>query len=321
MKLNDELEPKAAEETAAEAVETTEDAAAEAVDVTAESPAEETAVPEDTPAEDEEADDAGDPADECDKTDDAEAENTPESDEKPAKEKKPFILQTPVIISIAIVLLALIGYFVYSAFFFHTPKGAIWMTDEDGSVYYFEFLDDGTFITTRGSIEECIPYILTTEEGEDTIIFQYPDGESHLNYTISGARILGNQEMTLSNSYGTYSADLKQVKEKINPIELPTEFKADEALLGEWELSLGSAVISVTFNEDGSMIYKTAYDTYGYSQAYNGTYTIENGQVSFTYCTDEPVVELLDYEVDGNNLYFLNMPFVRAGSDASADEK
>ena len=336
MNQNEELERKAPEESAADTASEPVEAVAEENTGAITEPAVNTEAPEQAPSEEQSAEDAADAQpEEAADGDPAAAEEAAGSDEPAAgeaqdqdasaepaddsldaesvqpKKKKPFILQTPVIISIGIVLLALIGYFVYSAFFLHTPQNALWMVEQDGVTYYFEFLDDGTFVSTRGTIVECIPYVTSSDGDKDTITFQYPDAESQLNYTITGAPISRDQTMTLFNDDGTYTMTLTQVTEKISPLELPTEFTPDEALLGEWELSFNGTVISVTFNADGSMTYMTSNSIYHYSQAYNGTYTLDNGQVSFTYCASEPVTELLEYQVDGDDLTFLNMPFTR----------
>lgn len=310
MSHNEELETKAAEETAEEITAVEPEASAEAE------------VSSDVPEKAEDITDATvEAADESvNDSELAESDECAPAEDQP-KKKKPFILQAPVIISCGIVILALIGYFVFSAFFFHTPKGAIWMTESNGSKYFFEFSEDGTVTTTRGTIDETIPYSLTTVDGNDMLVFHYPDGDSQLIYSITGARILSNQEMTLTNEAGTYSTVLTQVKEVENPLELPADFEADRALLGEWYLSFNGTVITVTFNDDGSMCYRTENSIYNYSQSYHGTYTVDKGQVSFTYCSTEPVVELLDYQVSGDSLYFLNMPFTRAGSDSTPDEQ
>lgn len=315
MKKQEDFEPNTPEEISSQtpaepAAESAEGEAVEAVEAPAEdAPQAVTVESAEEPAEDS-ADTAQDGEEAASDTDDS-------ADEK--GKKKPFILQTPVIISCGIVLLALIGYLIFSLLFLRSPLDTVWMLDDGDSVYYFEFTSDGDFTTTRGTIQESIPYTMDNVDGTDTVIFHYPDGDTSLRYTVTGARALGNQEMTLYNDAGTYRRTLTQVKAIENPLELPADFTPDESLLGEWELEFGGTLLTVSFSADGSMEYKTVNNTYHYSQVYRGTYTVSDGQVSFTYCSVEPIVELLEYEVKGDTLYFLSMPFTRPGA-ATPDE-
>ena len=53
---------------------------------------------------------------------------------------------------------------------------------------------------------------------------------------------------------------------------------------------------------------------------YNGTYTIDNGSINFTYYVGESIVQPIEYSVDGDVLTFMGMQFTRVGSDATVDE-
>ena len=49
---------------------------------------------------------------------------------------------------------------------------------------------------------------------------------------------------------------------------------------------------------------------------YNGTYTLEDGKINFTYVISENVTAPGEYSVDGDVLNFMGYSFVREGSDA-----
>ena len=239
--------------------------------------------------------------------------------EEPKKKKKPFI-QVPVIISLCIVVLALIGYFTFTSFFLREPEGVTWMTTYDEVPYYFEFKDGGVVKAHVGSIEITGDYEKFNNDGESSIIVNAEVGEfysgSTATYSITGSRILNNQEFNIK-----YSDDnqftLTQTSGWQYPLELPSEFVPDEKLFGEWVFTYyGYEYCRVTFNSDGSM--KIDYSQNGV--AYNGVYTVEDGKVNFTFYIGESVVQPIEYTVDGDVLNFMGMNFVRVGSKATVDE-
>ena len=276
-------------------------------------------------------------AEEENKKDDAEAAaaedvSPAETSEEPAEQKKkkkaPFI-QIPVIISIGIVLVALIGYFVYSSFFMHKIEGIIWSLEEGDMTYYLEFSEDGICKLTYGAVEETCHYENSNVSGENAVClaydFMYLYAGYDVKYEITGSRILGNQEITFSYGEDTLEFTMKEVKEKVKPLELPTDFKADEGLLGEWSNSHTDGIEEyLRFNDDGSMenglIVGSAEDKSYHTLNYYGTYTVTDGTINFTYYIDHSDVVLIDYKLDGDHLTFNNYEFVRVKNDATPDE-
>ena len=271
-------------------------------------------------------------AEEETKKDDAEDESPAETSEEPAEQKKkkkaPFI-QIPVIISIGIVLVALIGYFVYSSFFMHKIEGIIWSLEEGDMTYYLEFSEDGICKLTYGAVEETCHYENSNVSGENAVClaydFMYLYAGYDVKYEITGSRILGNQEITFSYGEDTLEFTMKEVKEKVKPLELPTDFNADEGLLGEWSNSHTDGIEEyLRFNEDGSMenglIVGSAEDKSYHTLNYYGTYTVTDGTINFTYYIDHSDVVLIDYKLDGDHLTFNNYEFVRVKNDATPDE-
>lgn len=247
-----------------------------------------------------------------------------------AKKKKPFILQTPVIISLGIVLLALIGYLVYSLFFLHIPQGVIWTADyenDDGTTvtYYFEFDEDGTFKTTVGSIELLGCYKEYSNEDGKSMAFYYNICDFiagyEAKYTITGSRVLHNQEITFTYGDDVFSFTLHEATDKSSPLELPTEFTPDEDLLGEWYFSYYGVDNYLTFNDDGTMQMKFISGTGEnmYTEIDNGTYTIDGSSINFTCYVAQPSVRLYDYEVNGDKLTYAGMTFDRV-TEATPDE-
>ena len=241
------------------------------------------------------------------------------ADDAPEKKKGPFI-QIPVIISLVIVILALLGYFTFTSFFLREPEGISWSKDYDGITYYFEFKDDGVFKSYVGSVELTGTYEKSSDEEGNYLTVSADAGDFYANekaaYEITGSRILGDQVLKISYGEG-YEAEFTQSKGFESPLELPEGFAPDEQLTGSWCFSYyGYEYCVVTFNADGSM--KIDYPLNGV--AYNGTYTIENGSVNFTYYVGESIVQPIEYKVDGDVLTFMGMQFVRDGSNATVDE-
>ena len=241
--------------------------------------------------------------------------------EEDAKKKGPFI-QIPVIISICIVLLALIGYFVFTSFFLRVPQGVTWSKDYDGTTYYFEFRDNNVFKAYVGSVELTSAYQNRDYEGENYLIVSADAGDFYSNqaakYTITGSRILNNQELTISydeSDENTFT--FTQTAGRENPLTLPEGFEPDEDLLGSWSFSYyGYEYCIVTFNADGSM--KIDYTQNGVT--YNGTYTIQDGSVNFTYYVQDYIAQPIEYKVEGNKLIFMEMEFTRVTDEATPDE-
>ena len=264
-----------------------------------------------------------------------------ENKEKEKKPKKKRILQTPVIISICLVLAVLLTYFVYISFFLREPEGVVWtvdipLIDSEGntieSTYYFEFDNDNNFSAYMGSIEIQGKYNKekNTDKGNlltvnsNAVIFE---AKTPVEYEVTGSRILNNQELhilgTDENGDKTTVFTLKQSKCELPSVELPDNFKADEKLLGEWvAMDMGTEIYRVNFNDNGSMTLKFIDEYSSYIQTYNGSYTIEDGIVNFTfYTTSSNIATPLEYSfINDDTLFFFGAYFVRADSMATVDE-
>ena len=328
--MNENTNPEVTNEEAAEATAAAEETAQtveETVDV-----AEETAEAVDetvTEAENEASVDEAVSADDTAASENTlEETETPESAETVAVEEQPKkkkgFLQIPVIISICIVVAALLGYFIFTAFFLKEPEGVTWMTEMDGTPYYFEFKNDGVFSAYVGSVEINSTYQKAKTEDGNTLTVGanvgYFYGNAPATYTITGSRILGNQK--LSCSYGEeYSFELSQGKREKAPLDLPKDFTPDKDLLGTWVFKYyGYDIFKVTFNDDGSMALEQVQD----GVKYNGIYTLEDSTVNFTYYVADNQVTQLDYKVDGDSLTFMGYNFVREGSalaEATPDQQ
>lgn len=297
--MNENITPDVNEEEVADAVTSAEEAVEETVDETEEaviSTEEETPLSEETETEPE-----------------AEAEDNAVADDKPAKKKR--MLQIPVIISLCIVVAALLGYFVFTAFFLKEPEGVTWLSEIEETPYYFEFNNDGTYKAYVGSVEINGTFQKSKSDEGDTLTVGSNIGNFYASvpatYTISGSRLLGNQ--TLDCSYGEgYDFTLTQAKREKVDLDLPEDFTPDENLIGSWVFKYyGYDIFRVTFNEDGSMSLEQVQD----GLTYNGIYTISDSTVNFTYYVTENKVTPIDYAVDGDSLTFMGYNFVREGSE------
>ena len=278
--------------------------------------------PEDTAQEaDTEADEPTDEADAEDTVTETIEEARELMAEEDAKKKGPFI-QIPVIISICVVLLAALGYFVFNGFFLHVPQGVTWSKDYDGTTYYFEFKDDNVFKAYVGSVELTSTYQNMDYEGENYLMVNANAGDFYSNqpaiYTITGSRILNNQELTITyDGTAENSFTFKQVSGRENPLTLPKDFVADEELLGTWTFQFyGYDYCTVTFNDDGSL--KIDYTQNGIT--YYGTYTIQDGNVNFTYYVTDYIAQSIEYKIEGDKLNFMDMKFTRVPDEATVDE-
>lgn len=320
--INPELNPEELTPAAEEVAETVNDAAQDQTEAVAE------AAVETEDAADEAAENADDTAESIEENveneitegaDNVVAEESETSEAAP--EKKKFPIQVPVIIAACLVVAALLSYLVFTAFFLREPEGVTWSSELEGATYYFEFNPDNTFKAYVGSVEITSTYDKTKSEEEgntltvNTTVCNFYGG-APATYEISGSRILGNQ--TLDFSYGEgYDFSLTQASRKKVDLELPTDFVADEDLLGDWVFQYyGYDIYKVTFNDDGSMALEFVQD----GIKYNGTYTIDDGNINFTYYVSDSVAAPLEYSISGDTLNFLGATFVRPESVATADE-
>lgn len=278
-------------------------------------------------AEDAETDDMTDAAAETAETDNETADDETAGNEinaedeaaKPAKKKCP--LQIPVIISACIVAAALLCYFVFVAFFLKEPEGVTWSTEIGDVTYYFEFNNDNTMKAYVGSIEVDSTFDKIKSEGENYLTVGASVGNFYsgieATYEITGSRLLGNQ--VFSYSYGEgYDFSLKQDSRQKIVLELPADFTPDEALLGEWVFQyFGYDYYRATFNADGSMKLELLQQ----GATYNGTYTIEDGTINFTYNIGDNLVQPLEYSIEDDTLNLLGFTFTRVGSEVATPDQ
>ncbi len=325
MGFNDELEIKTADDLVKEQLDTDMDLTAEELNENAE---EKTV--------DSSEDDVSEQKDETASNEEAEEQDGEITDadasEEPKKKRK-FPLQVPVIISTFIVLGALLGYFIFIAFFLHEPEG-LWMitvkqdatgaiTDEDTGAetdvtYYYEFKKDGTCIMSIGSIDNYGGFYKTqTEDANSLYVNQYYGiiyGD--LKYTVTGSKILNNQKLILEGESGSF--ELTQARAKENHLEVDKDFVPNEELLGEWEYVIPEYNVSYTFtfNRDGTMTYNQL-DTV----VYNATYTVDEKNVHMSFYATEPVTVDLPYTINGDTISLMDMVCTRVTDQATADEK
>ncbi len=235
-------------------------------------------------------------------------------EEKPVKKKS--TLQKPIIIACCILLVAILGFLGYMAFFLKEPENVTWSNDVNDVTYYYEFKSDGTFTGYLGSIEMNGSFQKTNDENGKTITLDKSFGSFYqgasATYSIKGSRLFGNQEMSCSYS-DEYEFTLKQSKREKKLLDLPEDFTADESLVGSWIFKyMNYDIYKVTFNKDGSMVLEFLQD----GVKYNGIYTIDGSTINFTYYVTDSTVVPIDYAIDGDYLTFMGYQFVREGSDA-----
>jgi len=262
------------------------------------------------------------------------AEGSSEVSEDIEQPKKKPLLQKPVIIALCLVVVALLGYFTYVAFFLREPEGVTWATEIDGLTYYLDFNNDNTFTAHIGSIDVEGTYSkakdqpkpnytgATVDESEtvDTITLDYQIAYFYptyaAEYKITGSRILGNQ--VFHGSYGEgYDFTLEQAKWQKPELEVSSDFQPDEQLVGTWIFTYEDQdIYKMTINSDGTMSIKKFQE----GSTYNGTYTVSDGQINFTFYASENTVVPLDYSLDGDILSCMSVNFVREGSGATPDQ-
>ena len=241
--------------------------------------------------------------------------------EEQEEQKKRFPLQIPVIVAACILVVALLGYFLFTGFILKEPEGVTWSTEVDGATYYFEFKNNNVFKAYVGSVEIDSTYQKTKSDSGNTLTVGTNVGNfysgSPATYTITGSRILGNQVMEYSYGEG-YDFSVKQASRKEVNLDLPKDFVPDNDIIGTWVFQYyGYDIYKVTFNDNGSMKLQMIQD----GITYNGTYTIDGDNINFTYYVSDSVAAPLQYSVNGDTLTFLGATFVREGSEATVDQQ
>lgn len=263
-----------------------------------------------------------------------------EIEEEKPKKKRPFI-QIPVIISLCLVVASLLAYFGYQLFFIAEPEGVtwVWSSETDNVNWYFEFKDKNVFKAYVGSFEITANYAKdkTDEEiSKMTVTADVPYAQSlgciffgsEFQYKIEGSRLSGDQKMTISYPEDSSAQEfvLTQTNEHEAPLELPEDFKGDDALTGEWVniYSSDTAKQTIVFNEDGSM---TLAETYTFTDGSfseirrNCTYTVGDNEIDITWKAEETVVHHSDYSIKNGILTLDGAEYYRADNNpATADE-
>ena len=258
---------------------------------------------------------------------------------RPETEKKKPYIQIPVIISICLVAASLLAFFAYKFIFISEPEGVIWKwhSESDDMDYYFEFQENNVFKAYFGSFEITANYEKEKgDNGDNTLTISdssmsvekigcFAMGEK-MKYDISGLRVGGNQEMTLSSEEDIV---MKQSAKWENPLELPEDFKEDEDLTGEWinVFSSDNAKQTLLFNDDGSMELTASYTfTKGQQTVIRRycTYTVENAktkEMNITWVGIEPVVHHSEYTIKDGILYFEGSYFYRADNNPATPDQ
>ena len=268
-----------------------------------------------------------------------EASEKTEVSETSEKKKAPFI-QAPVIISMCLVIVSLLAFFAYRIFWIAEPEGVLWTwsSETDDVNWYYEFKDDNVFKAYVGSFEVTANYSKdkSNEEVNKLMVsanVPYASSMgcvffgSEINYTITGSRIGGSQEMTI-----TYPDDpegqefvLKQTDKRDSDLELPDDFTEDKDLTGEWinTYSTADAKQTIVFGDDGSMILAESYtfsDGSFTEIRRNCTYTVDNNEINITWVSEEPVVHHSTYEIKDGVLNLDGATYYRADGASTPDQ-
>ena len=230
---------------------------------------------------------------------------------KSGKKKKSPVQKT-IIIAAIILVVAVIGYFVFYAFFAHSIVGDWSYTGSDEFEYHYSFDKSGKVTMTLGTIEFAGEYSTTkTDEGMNTTInLYYGEIGGDLSYTVSGSKILGNQVLTLKG--GETDKVLTQTG-KLNFKEIlpvPEDHKVDESLIGEWEYTFEDYQVTYKFifNNDGTMQINQ-----NDSVIYNCVYSAESGKITCKFVTTEETEQEIEYSCDGTTLNIMGLTCSRAG--------
>lgn len=272
--------------------------------------------------------------------------------EKPdtVKKKKKFILQTPVIISLGLVVVSLLAFFAYKIFWIAEPEGVLWKytSDDEEMSWYFEFKEDNVFKAYIGkSFELTTRYVKEKNDDQSSTLTILPEEMQAMigcfpfghpvEYTVSGSRLAGAQEMHISyvddfsNMFGITEEKnytLTQTKEREPALEPDKDFVEAEELTGEWILKNSSdgSKQTFTFNDDGTMTMEWKYkysDDLEMEMCYHCTYTVSDQQVMITMNINKTDVAPYDYTIKDGYLYMNDLVFYREDYDypaATADE-
>lgn len=221
------------------------------------------------------------------------------------------------------------------------PEGVIWenTSDSDGQkvTWYYEFTDDTFKAYVGKSYELTAKYkkeksddgvgklTLLPEELQESAVGCFAFG-SEMEYAVSGSRLEGNQEMTITYTDKDFSVlgdektfTLKQAKEPLSKLEPDKSFVENKELTGTWIwiYSTDQNKMSLILESDGTAVNKTVYS---YSDAdvemcVNCVYTVDNGKINITMQTLEKTDESFDYQLNDDILILNGTEYYREGSD------
>ena len=299
------------EENATEAVETV-DTVQEAIDAVEETEAETAEVV----AEDATEEVAQEAVDEV-----TEALDTIEEAELVAVPKKKFPLQLPIIIAACIVVVALLGYFAVSLFT-PTVEGTWLFESEEGYSFYYDLDDtkDGKVCDMSiGTVHFPGTYETVVGEATNSISISVYAGYIYgdYTYTLTGNKLAGNRVLTLTAADGTtYTLTQTKAPKDSDYITPDENFKADEAIVGEWvyEYEEYGASLNLKINADGTLI----YNQFGY-QELHCTYTADGSTLALSFFETEVIAQEEEYYFDNDQLIFLGVNWTRVDK-ASAEQ-
>lgn len=241
------------------------------------------------------------------------------------KDKKKFPLQVPIIIAAAIVVCVALAFLVLKCFFDTSIVGT-WTfedtatsdeaseTSQDDRTYYI-FDKDGTVSLACGSIQYMGTYSVTTDdEGAKSVEMYIPTAylQATFDYSVSG-NIFTGRKLELSYE-DTESYKFTEVKRVMPELKAADDFKADDALVGDWNYYDGYYDYSYTFNSNG-----TVHINQNDLLIIDGTYKISDNVVTITFYGGDEYTQDMEYSVDGDELIMQGIQYFKVGS-ASADE-
>ncbi len=243
--------------------------------------------------------------------------------------KKKFPVQVPIIIAAVIVACVALAFLVLKCFF-NTSIIGTWTIEndtatsdeagEDTVLTYYIFDKDGTVSLSYGTMSYMGTYSVSTDDdGNKSVEMYIPYAylQATFDYNVSGNLFTGRKlvfsyDDTQNGETQTYK--FKEAKRIMPELKAADDFKADDALVGEWNYYDGYYDYSYTFNSNG-----TVNINQNDMIVIEGTYKLSDDKITVTYYADDEYTQDLEYSVDGDTLVIQGMQYFKVGS-ASADE-
>lgn len=247
--------------------------------------------------------------------------------EQPAPKKKQRLLQTSIIISIIIVAVVALGFLVYACFFNTSIVGTWSMQMEDTATSdeasqndeaatYYIFEDNGVVSVAFGTVKHVGTYSLSTStDGTPMVSFEVQSINLSVSfeYEVTG-NIFTGRTLTFKDSMYDYDYTFNSTNRVIPELKVADDFKADDAVVGEWNYFDGYYNFTYSINKNGTISINQNDMIY-----IDGVYTVADGVITVTYYTDQELTTEMAYTVDEDQLVLNGLPYYRVGS-ASADE-